>query len=292
MPILDTRKVRMPAVAGMFYDANPLELRRQLMAAEAKLPEIPKDEAPVQGVILPHAGYVFSMPAAMKTLRPAAGQDIRKAVILAPSHRVAFRGGALTESDVMRTPFGDLLLDQTANRRLAEAYPGKFVFREDAHRQEHAVEVQLPLLQYFFKDPEILPVVCGEIPLNELDAMAEALLAEAGKDTLWVISSDFTHYGRNFGYVPFTENVEENLYKLDLEAANLIVKRDLNGFIAFLQRTRATICGMFVILLYLKILQKLDPDGKIQGELAEYTNCGKQTGNWTHCVGYAGIRFR
>jgi len=289
MPIRDTRKIRMPAVAGQFYDADPLILRRQLMTAAAKVPPRLAGKA-AKGVILPHAGYVFSMPTAMRTLHEAAAGAYTRAVILSPSHRIAFRGAALTESDALRTPFGDLSTDGAAAKRLAEALPDVFAVREDAHEREHAVEVQLPLLQYYFRDMDILPVVCGEMPLDMIRQAAEALAREDTPETLWVVSSDFTHYGRNFGYLPFTDNVRENLYRLDGEAAALVARRDFDGFADFLRRTRATICGMFAILLYLELLRQTG--STLRGQVVEYTNCGDRTGDWTHCVGYAGIAFQ
>ena len=289
MPIRDTRKIRMPAVAGQFYDADPLILRRQLMTAAAKVPPRLAGKA-AKGVILPHAGYVFSMPTAMRTLHEAASGAYTRAVILSPSHRIAFRGAALTESDALRTPFGDLSTDGAAAKRLAEALPDVFAVREDAHEREHAIEVQLPLLQYYFRNMDILPVVCGEMPVTMIRQAAEVLAREDTPETLWVVSSDFTHYGRNFGYLPFTDNVRENLYRLDGEAAALIARRDFDGFAAFLRRTRATICGMFPILLYLELLRQTG--STLRGQVVEYTNCGDQTGDWSHCVGYAGIAFQ
>lgn len=289
MPVRDTRKVRMPAVAGQFYDGNALALRRQLCTAEAALPEKTAGKT-ASGVILPHAGYVFSMPTALRTLREAAGGSFRRAVLLAPSHRVAFRGMALSEDGLLRTPFGDVTALSELVPELVAAHPGLFAVREEAHRQEHALEVQLPLLQYYFKDLPVLPVVCGEMPLPMIREAAAVLAGKFGEDTLWVISSDFTHYGRNFRYVPFTENIREKLYKLDGEAADLIARRDLEGFVNFLRRTGATICGMFPILLYLAILQAQNSD--VSGEVVEYTNCADRTRDWSHCVGYAGIAFR
>ena len=288
MPQLDTRKIRMPAVAGQFYDADPLNLRRQLMTAAAKIPPRLAGAA-AKGVILPHAGYVFSMPTALRTLHEAAGGAYRRAVILSPSHRIAFRGAALTGSDALRTPFGDLSADGAAAKRLAEALPEVFAVREDAHAREHAVEVQLPLLQYYFRDMTVLPVVCGEMPLDMIRQAAEVLAREDTPETLWVVSSDFTHDGRYFGYVPFTVNVRENLYRLDGEAAALVARRDFDGFADFLRRTRATICGMFPILLYLELLRRTG--STLRGRVVEYTQCGDQTGDWSHCVGYAGIAF-
>ena len=290
MAIQDTRKVRMPAVAGQFYNGNALALRREISTCEAALPEKSSSTLPASGVILPHAGYVFSMPTALRTLREAVGGPFKRAVILSPSHRVAFRGMALSEDGLLRTPFGDIITECELASELAAAHPELFVIREEAHRQEHAVEVQLPLLQYYFKELPVLPIVCGEMPLPMIRQAAEVFSGRFGADTLWVISSDFTHYGRNFRYVPFTENIRENLYKLDGEAAELIARRDFDGFVDFLRRTGATICGMFPILLYLAILQAQGTAAK--GEIVEYTNCADKTKDWSHCVGYAGIAFR
>lgn len=289
MPVRDTRKVRMPAVAGQFYDGNALALRRQLSTAEAALPE-KTGKTPASGVILPHAGYIFSMPTALRTLREAVGGTFRRAVLLSPSHRVAFRGMALSEDGLLRTPFGDVTALSELSPELAAAHPGLFAVREDAHRQEHALEVQLPLLQYYFRELPVLPVVCGEMTIAMIREAAAVFAGKFGADTLWVISSDFTHYGRSFRYVPFTENIRDNLYKLDGEAAALIAGRDLEGFVNFLRRTGATICGMFPILLYLAILQA--QNSTVSGEIVEYTNCADKTGDWCHCVGYAGIAFR
>ncbi|MBQ4337653.1 MAG: AmmeMemoRadiSam system protein B [Lentisphaeria bacterium] len=290
MAIQDTRKVRMPAVAGQFYNGNALALRREISTCEAALPEKSRSTLPASGVILPHAGYVFSMPTALRTLREAVGGSFKRAVILSPSHRVAFRGMALSEDGLLRTPFGDSMAECELASELAAEHPELFVIREEAHRQEHAVEVQLPLLQYYFKELPVLPIVCGEMPLPMIRQAAEVFSGRFGAETLWVISSDFTHYGRNFRYVPFTENIRENLYKLDGEAAELIARRDFDGFVDFLRRTGATICGMFPILLYLAILQAQGTAAK--GEIVEYTNCADKTKEWSHCVGYAGIAFR
>lgn len=290
MAIQDTRKVRMPAVAGQFYNGNALALRREISTCEAALPEKSGSTLPASGVILPHAGYIFSMATALRTLREAVGGSFKRAVILSPSHRVAFRGMALSEDGLLRTPFGDIITECELASELAAEHPELFVIREEAHRQEHAVEVQLPLLQYYFKELPVLPIVCGEMPLPMIRQAADVFSGRFGADTLWVISSDFTHYGRNFRYVPFTENIRENLYKLDGEAAELIARRDFDGFVDFLRRTGATICGMFPILLYLAILQAQGTAAK--GEIVEYTNCADKTKDWSHCVGYAGIAFR
>ena len=112
-------------------------------------------------------------------------------------------------------------------------------------------------------------------------------------ETLWVISSDFTHYGENFRYAPFGESVTpEELNRLDREAAERIAARDLDGFRRFLGRTGATICGANPIALYLALLDRVDPMRRISGEIVAMADSGEVTGDYSHVVDYAGILFR
>ena len=293
MPMRDEKKVRMPVVAGQFYDGDPLQLRRRLMETEAAFPvPVAAGEALPRAVILPHAGYMFSLKTAFKTLRLAARGKFRRVVLLAPSHRVGFRGLALSPYDTMRTPFGDLPVDRDAATVLAERAPGVFAVREDAHCAEHALEVQLPLLQYVFGAVEVLPLVCGGLSGALLAKAADCLTGEWRADTLWVISSDFTHYGPRFDYVPFREEVAENLRRLDGGAIDRICRRDAAGLTAYWQQTGATICGIFGILLLLAVLDRVDPGKVLRGEMADYSNSGELTGDWGDCVSYAGVVFR
>jgi hypothetical protein len=116
-----------------------------------------------------------------------------------------------------------------------------------------------------------------------------ATLAEAlwSPDTLWVISSDFTHYGENFDYVPFRKDVPKALEDLDRGAIDRILKLDTAGFQEYVERTGATICGRLPIALLLAGLERTG--GKCQCQLIEYTNSGRQTRDYDHCVSYASI---
>ena len=101
------------------------------------------------------------------------------------------------------------------------------------------------------------------------------------EDTLVVISSDFTHYGRSFGYVPFEQEVPENLRQLDHGAMEQIVAKDLSGFYAYLRHTGATICGQSPIAV---LLAMLPDDARVQP--LTYRTSGELTGDWSHCVSY------
>ena len=86
MPIRDQQKVRLSAVAGLFYENDPLILRRRLDEAEGKLPPVVPDAPEAKGVVLPHAGYVFSLPTAMAALGFLRKKKIGKVILLGPSH--------------------------------------------------------------------------------------------------------------------------------------------------------------------------------------------------------------
>ncbi len=290
MALRDERRIRQTVEAGRFYDGDPLRLRRELMETERRVRQQDALTASVpRALIAPHAGYCFSLATAMRAVLPAAAGHYRRVLLLAPSHYFAFSGAAVSRCEALATPFGTLEADPAGAEQLA-ASPDISV-REEVLAREHAVEVELPLLHYALGEVTVLPVVCGGLDAASLARLAEALLPMWGDDTLLFVSSDFTHYGRSFGYLPFVENVAENLRKLDGEAARHIAARDRAGFARYLAETGATICGAMPILLLLSMLDAADPERKRTGTVAGAANSGDLTGDWSHCVGYVSIVF-
>ena len=290
MAMRDERRIRRAVEAGRFYDGDPLRLRREMMETERTVRQQGgmSDSIP-RAVIVPHAGYCFSLATAMTAILPAAARQYRRVLLLAPGHYIGFSGLAVSRCEGLATPFGVLETDPAGAERLA-AVPG-CAFREDVMAREHAVEVELPLLHYAWGDITVLPVVCGALQPAMLPPLAQALTAEWQDDTLVVVSSDFTHYGRSFGYVPFDRDVPEQLRRLDDRAARRIAGRDRAGFAALLAETGATICGAMPILLLLTMLDLVDPERKRTGTITSTANSGEITGNWQHCVGYTAIAF-
>jgi MEMO1 family protein len=181
--------IRQPAVAGMFYPADPgqltLNVREYLQQAHA--PGLrPK------ALIVPHAGYIYSGPiaasayAALKDVAPL----IRRVVLLGPTHRVAVRGLALPDTEAFETPLGKVMLDTEAIRAIAHL--PQVVSSNEAHAEEHSLEVQLPFLQCVLKDFTLLPLAVGMATAAEVAEVLEALWG--GDETLIVISSDLSHY--------------------------------------------------------------------------------------------------
>jgi AmmeMemoRadiSam system protein B len=187
--------VREPAVAGFFYPDDAEVLRRTVRACleegRRHLRDLNCAEAP-KALIAPHAGYVYSGPvagsayAAIESLR----DRIERVVLLGPSHRVAFRGLALSSASVWRTPLGDVRLDRVGAAAL-EKLPQVRVF-DAAHAEEHSLEVQLPFLQETLGSFLLLPLVAGDATPQEVAQVLE--LAWGGAETLIVVSSDLSHY--------------------------------------------------------------------------------------------------
>ena len=285
-------RIRETAAAGTFYEADPAALRRRLedckTVTERLLPAI--RPRPSAAVILPHAGYGYSGTTALATLLTVEEAPWRRYLVMAPSHRIGFRGVALADYDAFATPLGVLPLDRGAMAQLASTPGGMIGYANRAHAGEHALEVELPLLQYCFGARPLLPAVVGMLSAAEARRLAPAWRAFWNDETLWVISSDFTHYGRAFDYLPFVEAVPERLKALDLGAVDLIVRRDLDGFERYLAETGATICGANAIKLLLAVLESAGGDYVV--ELVHYTTSGEKTGGFSHVVSYAGVAVR
>lgn len=280
-------KVRKAYVSGQFYDADPKRLAKGIdnMATPRTMAA-----TRVRAVILPHAGYVYSGATAVKTLALAGGSSYSRIVVAAPSHSCPIRGLALSSCEYYATPLGNVKVDSAAVSDLLESGSGLIGRSEDAHAHEHALEVELPIAQRFFPSFELLPLICGYVSVADARELAKHLSRLWSADTLWIISSDFTHYGHSFRYVPFTENVKENIRRLDMGAADLIRSLDLEGFAAYIEKTGATICGANPIKLLLAMIELSGTE--VIAELADYTTSGELTGDYSHCVSYAGISFR
>ncbi len=182
--------IRTPAVAGQFYPADPAQLHIQVRQFLSQVE--PPDEPPPKAIIVPHAGYMYSGPvAASAYARMKAVRDrITRVVLLGPSHRVGFRGIAVSTMTAFATPLGQIPLDQEAVERVRPL--PEVGFLEQAHAQEHSLEVHLPFLQEVLGNFRLMPLVVGDASPAEVGAVLEALWG--GPETLIVISSDLSHY--------------------------------------------------------------------------------------------------
>ena len=184
-----TMQTRPAAVAGMFYPDNPNELSGDI---ERYLNQASVSDCHPKALIAPHAGYMYSgltAAHAYKSLANIADQ-VSRVILLGPSHRVGFSGMALPQCEYFETPLGKIPLDLKAMKELSNL--PQISIRNDAHAQEHSLEVHLPFLQRTLPAFQLVPIVVGEC---DKESVAEALeLLWGGPETLIVISSDLSHY--------------------------------------------------------------------------------------------------
>ncbi|MCX6985526.1 MAG: AmmeMemoRadiSam system protein B [Lentisphaerae bacterium] len=284
--------VREPAVAGQFYDSDPESLRHQIEQMLAGGKSVTAESGKyVQAVIVPHAGYVYSGKTAAKTLKTAGSFKYKRAIVISPSHSFPFKGLALSSYDAYRTPLGCIPVDKEMLKEIRSKKCRWINERDEVHIPEHSLEVELPFLQVLFPELPIVPIVCGNADLEVAGDISEVLYPFMNSETLWVVSSDFTHFGRQFGYRPFTEDIPEKLRELDTGAVEKIISLDCSGFSDYVEETGATICGANPIKVLLKTIGKASrhAGSVFLPELVEYTTSGELTGDYSHTVSYAGI---
>jgi len=180
---------RQPAVAGSFYPANPEQLHLML---DRFLNDASTAAQAPKAIIAPHAGYIYSGPIAASAYArlKKAHDKITRVVLIGPSHRVAFRGLAVSRANTFTTPLGSVPVDLAAVQSIARL---PFVeYLEQAHTYEHSLEVHLPFLQEMLDSFEIVPIVAGEASPEQVSQVLDTLWG--GDETLIVISSDLSHY--------------------------------------------------------------------------------------------------
>lgn len=284
----DGRKVRPADCAGRWYPADSATLIRQVDELLAKAAPSKVPGRPI-ALLSPHAGYRFSAPTAAAGYACLRGHTYKRVIVLAFSHQHA---GGYQGVDVPRdltayaTPLGEVPIDrvvcnQLLDNPLFESHPG-------VDRGEHSLELQLPFLQRILKDFSLVPLLVGRMSDNDCAQAAAAIVPWLDRDTLLVVSSDFTHFGPNYGYQPFKEDIRNKLRELAEQAAAPIIRCDYDGFVAHIDKTRDTVCGRGPIRLMLRILSR---QGGAQGIRTAYDTSGNIIDDWTNSVTYQSFVF-
>jgi len=243
----------------------------------------------VIALILPHAGYAYSGQTAVMAIKTA-DKKYKRIIVIGPSHRVPMEEIlSVPRVTHCETVLGQIPLDVEFINKLLKYSPFQNVPQAHEYRygsQEHSVQIELPLLQHKQKDFKLVPIVAGSCSLETITKAGTILRSLVDAETLLVASSDFVHYGRGHGYVPFTENIPENIKQVDMGAYEYIAKLDSKGFLEYRYKTGATICGYVPIAILLSTLSE-----GVKAELVNYTTSGELTGDFTNSVSYLSIAF-
>ncbi|MBR9698945.1 AmmeMemoRadiSam system protein B [Candidatus Woesearchaeota archaeon] len=279
---------RHPAVSGQFYESSPKKLQEQIKSCflsrfgPGSLPERKDREHPI-GIISPHAGYMYCGACQAHGFKELAESRLPETfLILGLSH-----GGYPTcvSLEDWETPLGKVQNDTELQKSIMDDL--SIPVDEAAHAAEHSLEVQVPFLQFIAKNNiKIAPLIVS--PDLDFKKIAQALHKVIKKDVVIITSSDFTHYGLNYGYSPFSENIKENMYKLDQGALDFIRKLDAAGFLQYTVETGATICGKYPIAVFLEFAKLR---GAKKAELLKYYTSGDVVEDYSSAVGYASVKI-
>lgn len=273
--------IREPAVAGMFYDLNPQDLKKQINACfKHKFGPKTVDKKPVKAGIVPHAGYQYSGHVAAWVY-----SRLEKAnyIILGPNHHGIGSTFAVMKEGLWKTPLGEVAIDRKVAEKILD---GCSLVEYDVipHRDEHSIEVQLPFLQHMFgSEFKFVPIsIKNEFADDDFlkrcelvgNAIADAVKNEKEK---WVViaSSDFSHY------IP-----HELAKDIDNYVIGSILKLDGREFFSRINEKNASVCGFGPIAIALAAAKNM---GAKKTELLKYATSGDVTQEFGSVVGYASI---
>jgi AmmeMemoRadiSam system protein B len=269
-------KIRMPVVAGSFYPAQAGALRKLIGSFAGSVPVAEEAIA----CMLPHAGYPYSGPVAVE----AAGRiRVReRVVLLGPNHTGAGAPMGLMRHATWLTPLGAVETDEP----LADAIlKGSRLLQEDelAHKDEHSLEVELPVLQYFNAGFKIVPIafLSGQVKALKqagLDIAGAVKRLKAESSTLLVASSDMTHY-----------EPEPEARRKDKLALDAILRLDEEALARAVAQNDISMCGLAPVIVMLSAAKAL---GARKAELAGYRTSAQAGGDSASVVGYAGVIIR
>ncbi len=267
--------IRRPFVAGHFYPGDEAGLRRDV---ESFLQLAPGGSREARGVIVPHAGYMYSGAVAGQVFASAVLP--RRLVIMGPNHTGLGKPVAVMSRGIWETPLGSALIDETlANLILDLANCAED--DEAAHRAEHSLEVQIPFLQTMRRDFLFAPICVGLSRIEELLALGDAIAAAVeslAEPVGIVISTDMTHYER-----------ADRAREKDFLAIRKMQAQDGEGLNDVVREHDISMCGAGPATAGLRALRKI---GATSAELVAYACSGDVSGDYNEVVGYVGLLIR
>jgi AmmeMemoRadiSam system protein B len=274
---------RMPAVADLFYPAQPDALRAEV----AHLLPPGQDKQLVKAVVSPHAGIAYSGAVAGAVYGRIHCPEIF--ILLGPNHRGVGAPVALMAEGEWETPLGVVPIDREVAMALRRACP---LIQENpgAHAREHSLEVQLPFLQMCAETFYIVPLVLGSLPYavcQELGHAVAQTVQNTGRSVVIVASTDMTHCGRHYQHLPPTGvTAYAFAYQEDRYAIDQMVALDPQGLYRVVHQRHITMCGVISTTVALLACQEL---GATSATLVRYMTSGDVSGDLDTVVGYAGL---
>jgi MEMO1 family protein len=266
--------LRTPYAAGYFYPGTAAGLKAELARYIDK--KARKEET--VGLLVPHAGYVYSGAVTGAVISRIVMKNTF--IIIGPSHSGLGKPFSVMTGGTWQTPLGKVEIDSELAEKIVAS---SRYFEEDveAHREEHAIEVQLPFLQYLKPDVRIVPIILYDAPAAAYVQMGKdiaAAIKELKKDAVIMASGDMTHH----------ESAAIAKEK-DLSAVEAMISLDIEELTRRYKTRRITMCAYPAAVCLISAAKELGATG---GELVKYQSSGDATGDYDDVVAYAGVIFK
>jgi AmmeMemoRadiSam system protein B len=262
---------RNPVVAGQFYPGTATQLRS--MIKEMVDEKAAKEE--VIGLVVPHAGYIYSGPVTGATISRVKFKDTF--IIIGPNHTGGGKPLSIMTEGVWKTPLGEVETDSELGKKILAS--SKYLQEDSrAHQYEHSIEVQLPFLQHFKSDVKLVPIILsyasGDVYKEIGRAIAKAI-KELNREAVIIASSDMTHY-----------EPQDSARDKDYQAIEAMLDLNEDELLKRVREFNITMCGYAPAVSLICAAKELGAKGT---ELVKYMTSGDTTGDYSSVVGYAGL---
>lgn len=267
--------LRLPAVAGRFYPADPNELTSLIRNYAQPEPQLQAISA--KACLVPHAGYMYSGHVAGAVFARVALP--KKIIVLGVRHYPRGEPAAILSSGAWRTPLGDAPIDEEIAGALRRECP---LLREDgvAHSSEHSLEVQVPFLQALAPGFSFVPVALGTVQFESLVSIGEGIarvLGSSKDNVLLLTTSDLNHY-----------EDDATTRTKDRKAIDRLLALDARGLYDTCRNEEISMCGLGPAVAMLTALHAL---GAKKADLVKHATSADVSGDHSQVVGYAGLIF-
>jgi MEMO1 family protein len=258
-PMINEKIIRPSTVAGSFYPTDKKELSNQISNFLTNVDS--NDYSNLRAIIVPHASIIYSGQTAAHSFKQLENKNIKKVILIGPTHYEYLDKFGLSHSNIWETPLGNIEIDMEKVNEL-EKNP-EFIFADLAIDQEHSLEVQLPFLQTILKNNwELIPIIVGQVKEKEIESAAQTIANLINEETILVISTDLSHY-----------HLKEEANKIDQICLDSIKNLEFNS--------KCEACGEIPLKLLFEIAKQLN----WQSEILNYGDSGDITGD-EEVVGY------
>jgi AmmeMemoRadiSam system protein B/AmmeMemoRadiSam system protein A len=264
--------IRKPAVSGKFYPADPTKLEIMVKgfinSAKAKVAS-----TEIRGIIVPHAGYIYSGKTAGYGFKILKGREFSTVVLLGPSHHKFLKRLTGCEHKSWTTPLGEVEVDFELLKKLKREI--KLDIDNQVFLPEHSLEVEIPFLQQVLKGKfKILPLLINDYRIETLRPIAAKLskILKNRPGVLLVMSTDMSHYVSS-----------SRAREMDSLVSQTLANNDLKKLQQILTSGQGQLCGAGGVMLGLMTLNEL---GRLDIERIHYSHSGMSTGDNSRVVGY------